>query len=227
MSASLPAGLALESLEVGATPVVRHFLQRLDLAALFERFLPPLPGRQPALPTSLTLSVLLANLLLARQPLYALPAWVARRVPEHLGLAPEQLAALNDDRLGKALDHFDKADRASLLVALVRRAVTAFDINLAEMHQDTTTVTFCGDYADQPDADQPGRPPRITFGHNKDHRPDLKQLLFSITISSDGAVPLHAKTEIREDDLGFDRGLKLQRKIDDQTIEKKTVPFPG
>ena len=30
-----PAGVRLESLEVGATPLVRHFLQRLQLPALF------------------------------------------------------------------------------------------------------------------------------------------------------------------------------------------------
>ena len=35
-----PAGIRLESLEVGATPLVRHFLQRLQLPALFERHLP-------------------------------------------------------------------------------------------------------------------------------------------------------------------------------------------
>src|SRR5262249_14854939 len=33
----------------------------------------------------------------------------------------------------------------------------------------------------------------ITFGHNKDHRPDLKQLLYCVTVSADGAVPLHFK----------------------------------
>ena len=31
----------------------------------------------------------------------------------------------------------------------------------------------------------------ITFGHNKDHRPDLKQLLFILTVTADGGVPLH------------------------------------
>jgi transposase len=193
MSTFLPAGLGLESLEVGATPLVRHFLQRLDLTALFERFLPPLPGRQPALPTSLTLSVLLGNLLLARQPLYAIPAWIARRVPDHLGLRPDQARLFNDDRIGRALDHLHRADRASLLVALVSHAVRVFGIDLEQLHQDTTTVTLHGQYADQPDADQAGRPPRITFGYNKDHRPDLKQLLYSITISADGAVPVHCK----------------------------------
>ena len=184
----------LESLDVGATPVVRHFLQRLQLHQLFEQHLPTLPGRQPTLPSATTLTLLVTNLLLARQPLYALPAWAKRRVPEHLGLQAEHLPLLNDDRLGRALDHLHRADRASLLTALVVRAVREFDIQLEELHQDTTTVTFCGDYAGQAAADQTDRPPRITFGYNKDHRPDLKQLLLSITITADGAVPIHCKT---------------------------------
>jgi transposase len=185
---------SLESLEVGATPLVRHFLLRLQLAELFEQHLPPLPGRPPALPTPLVLTVLLSNLLLARQPLYALPAWVSRRAPEYLGLQPNQITLLNDDRFGRALDHLQRADRASLLTALVLQAVRVFHIRMEELHQDTTTVTFSGDYANQAPAEQGDRPPRITFGYNKDHRPDLKQLLFSISITADGAVPVHAKT---------------------------------
>jgi transposase len=183
----------LESLEVGAAPVVAHFLERLQLTQLFEQHLPPLPGRQPALSSAVTLGVLLANLLLARQPLYALSAWAARRLPAPLGLQPGQADLLNDDRIGRALDHLRRADRASLLTALVLRAVRTFAIDLSELHQDTTTVTFSGEYAGQPATDQPGRPPRITFGYNKDHRPDLKQLLYGITISADGAVPVHCK----------------------------------
>jgi len=185
---------SLESLEVGAAPVMQHFLTRLGLPQLFERHLPTLPGRQPTLPTSVALTVLLSNLLLARQPLYAIPTWVARRVPDHLGLQPGQAASLNDDRIGRALDHLQRADRASLLTALVVRAVREFDIDLGEFHQDTTTVSFAGAYAAQAPAAQADRPPRITFGYNKDHRPDLKQLLYSITISADGAVPVHCKT---------------------------------
>jgi transposase len=183
----------LESLEVGATPLIRHFLQRLQLSALFEQHLPALPGRPPALPSALTLTLLLTNLLLARQPLYALPAWISRRVPEHLGLQTDQLPLLNDDRIGRALDHLHRADRASLLTALIVQAVRAFAIDLKELHQDTTTVTFSGNYGNQLPVESVDRPPRITFGYNKDHRPDLKQLLYSITITADGAVPVHCK----------------------------------
>jgi transposase len=202
-------------LEVGAAPLVRHFLERLQLPQLFEQHLPPLPGRRPTLSSAVTLTLLLTNLLLARQPLYAVAAWAARRVPESLGLQPGQAALLNDDRVGRALDHLRRADRASLLTALVLRAVRAFAIDLTELHQDTTTVTFSGEYADQPPTESSARPPRITCGYNKDHRPDLKQLLYSITITADGAVPVHCKTydgnttddQVHRDIWDFLRGL--------------------
>jgi hypothetical protein len=185
---------SLESLEVGATPVVQRFLERLQLAQLFLRYLPPNARRPEELPTPVTLCVLVTNLMLARCPLYALPEWLARRVPEHLGLRPDQVSLLQDDRLGRALDRLYHADRASMLTTLVVRAVREFQVEMRQAHNDTTTVTFAGAYQSQEPAEERDRPPRITFGYNKDHRPDLKQLVFSITVSADGAVPVHCKT---------------------------------
>jgi transposase len=185
---------SLESLEVGAAPVVRRFLDRLQFEPLLARHLPLTTRRPESIPTPVTLGALATNLLLARQPLYGLPEWAARRVPEHIGLQPGQAGLLGDDRFGRALDRLYRADRASLLTALVVRAVREFDIDLAQMHNDTTTVTFAGAYRNQEPVGQRDRPPRITFGYNKDHRSDLKQLLYSITVSADGAVPVHCKT---------------------------------
>jgi transposase len=190
---ALPASVRLEVLEVGAAPVVRHFLERLDLPGLFHRYLPRLRGRQPALPTATALGVLLSNLLLARRPLYGIAAWATSFVPESLGLAPGQAALLNDDRCGGALDHHYRADRASLRTAIVLGAVDRFQLELHQAHQDTTTITLSGDYPDQPAADTTDRPARICRGYNKDHRPDLKQLLYNRTVTADGAVPIHCK----------------------------------
>jgi hypothetical protein len=164
---------SLESLEVGGAPVVRRFLERLQIEPLLTRHLPPANRRPQDLATPVTLGVLLTNLLLARRPLYALPQWAARCVPEHLGLQEGQVALLGDDRLGRALDRLYHADRASMLTALVAQTVREFDIDLTQMHNDTTTVTFAGAYHNQQPAEQCDRPPRITFGYNKDHRPDL------------------------------------------------------
>jgi hypothetical protein len=185
---------SLESLEVGAAPIVRRFLDRLQLEPLLARYLPAASRRPVDIPTPVTLGVLVTNLLLARRPLYGLPEWAARCVPEYLGLRPEQAGLLGDDRFGRSLDRLYRADRASLLTAVVVRAVREFQVELRQTHNDTTTVTFAGAYRNQQPAEQRDRPPRITFGYNKDHRPDLKQLLFSITVSADGAVPVHCKT---------------------------------
>ena len=183
----------LESLEVGAAPVVQLFLHRLRFLPLCRTALPARSGRAPQLPTELVLSVFISHLLLARTPLYSLPEWLQRQVPEHFNLQPHQLSLFNDDRFGRALDHFYHADRASLLTALVRQAVTEFHIDLQQLHHDTTSITFSGAYAHQQSATAATRPPLITHGFNKDHRPDLKQLLYSVTISNDGAVPVHCK----------------------------------
>src|SRR5215471_13175682 len=140
---------SLESLDVGAAPVVRYFLDRLQLEPLLARYLPPTSRRPEDLPTSVTLCVLVTNLLLARRPLYGLAEWAARRVPEHLGLPPGQAGLLGDDRFGRALDRLYRADRASLLTTLVVRAVREFQVELRQTHNDTTTVTFAGAYRNQ------------------------------------------------------------------------------
>jgi transposase len=190
---ALPAGSRLEVLEVGAAPVVHRFLDVLDLPGLLQRHLPVLPGPAPELPTATVLSVLLSNLLLARQPLYGLSAWAASFVPDHLGLLPGQAALLTDDRCGRALDHLHRADRASLLTAVAVRTIRVFRLGLSRFHQDTTSITLSGQYPSQA-ADTADEPPaRICRGYNKDHRPDLKQLVYNRTVTADGAVPIHCK----------------------------------
>jgi hypothetical protein len=187
---ALPEATRLEVLQVGAAPIVRHVLDRLDVPGLFERHLVCLPGRQPDVPSSTILCALLSNLLLSREPLYAISAWAAAFVPPPLGLLPGQAALLNDDRCGRAVDHLFRSDRASLFTAIVLGAIKNYELGLRQFHQDTTTITVSGDYANQVSAGDSHRPVRISRGYNKDHRPELKQLVYDRTITADGAVPI-------------------------------------
>ncbi len=141
-------------------------------------------------PSSTILGVLVCNLLLSREPLYAISVWATSFVPESLGLLPGQADLLNDDRGGRTLDHLFRSDRGSLFTAIVLRAINSFRLVLKELHQDTTTVTVSGEYADQPPVTDAQRPARITRGYNKDHRPDLKQLVYDRIVTADGAVPI-------------------------------------
>ena len=56
-----------------------------------------------------------------------------------------------------------------------------FGVDLDELHNDATTITFHRDYGDaHRRATLRGRLRlAVTHGHNKDHRPDLKQLLYT------------------------------------------------
>ncbi len=80
----------------------------------------------------------------------------------------------------------------ALIMAVVRHVIHEFDISLDELHNDSTTVSFYGAY-DQAgqESEQRGRPTHaITWGHSKARRPDLKQLLYNLTVTSDGNVPI-------------------------------------
>ncbi len=188
-----PADFTLVSHTLGGLPLVNHVLRRLRFDALLHRHLPP-PDPRAQLPPALALGVLTRNLVLARVPLYGLGEWARGWTPVLLGLPPEHVGLLNDDRVGRALDRFFDADPGALLTTLVVHMVKEFQVSLEQLHNDSTSLTLHGAYADATGRLVRGRPTLVvTFGHNKDHRPDLKQLLWILTVSADGAVPVHIK----------------------------------
>jgi transposase len=184
------AALRLESVEIGAQPLLRPLLQRLRLRPLMAEALGPRDRRLKLDPVD-SLLLLLRNVTLSRHPLYAVPAWVQAFDPRQLELTPPLLALVNDDRLGRALDRLFAADPRTLTTRLAVQLVQEFGLQLSRCHQDSTTVTFSGLYAPPATPRAGRRPRRIVHGHNKDHRPDLKQLVWSLTVSADGAVPVH------------------------------------
>jgi transposase len=177
---------------VGALPIVNRIFERLKLEDWLSAYLPQ-PDRRCKIAPVEGLLLLLRNVLLCREPLYGIGEWADRCAPDLLGLRPGQIPALNDDRVGRCLDQLFAADCSSLILSIVGHAIREFGVRLDELHNDSTTVTFFGRYEGaRRGASQAGKQTlAITWGHNKDHRPDLKQLLFVLTVAADGAVPVH------------------------------------
>jgi hypothetical protein len=186
------AKTTLRSYAVGALPILNDIVQRARFEQFFRTSLPPEDRRTKLSPVK-ALLVLLHNLLLSREPIYGVGEWAARHAPHLLGLTTEEIGRLNDDCVGRALDRLFLADVPSLVLAVATHVVKEFGVRLDELHNDSTTVSFCGAYANATVEQRfLGHPTlAITFGHNKDHRPDLKQLLFILTVTADGGVPLH------------------------------------
>ena len=89
--------------------------------------------------------------------------------------------------MGHILDALFAAKLNGVFGAVALKALEVSAIPTPWRHQDTTTMALYGAYEDEPKA--PGAP-RPAYGHSKDGRPDLKQVLLSLGVSGDGGVPL-------------------------------------
>lgn len=174
----------LRRFQVGGLPLIERVLRRLGLREILSQFLPP-SGRQQVGAVDV-LILLIVNLILAKDPLYELAQWVERLDLRALGYRQRPAVRFTDDRFARALDQLYAADRASLLTRLVVAAIHAFALHTTRIHNDSTTLKACGRI--------PGRTRsglELRHGHSKDHRPDLRQLVYTLSLSDDGAVPIH------------------------------------
>ena len=94
--------------------------------------------------------------------------------------------SLHDYRLGQILDALFAAHLNRVFGAIALNALDVYAISTPWLHQDTTTITLYGAYEDDPKT--PGAP-RPAYGHSKDGHDDLKQVLLSLGVSSEG-LPL-------------------------------------
>src|SRR5665811_368242 len=180
----------LQTQVLGPLPVINSFADRLGLPRLLDTYVPADDARLRLTPAT-ALGVVVANLVIGHEPVYALGEWARPFDPALLGLGPNQADLLNDDRTGRMPARLFDADRASLLTRLVLDAVARFDVDLTQLHNDSTSIRFSGSYHGGDGHTRGGKPTaRLTRGHSKDHRPDLKQLVWILTITADGAVPI-------------------------------------
>ena len=62
-------------------------------------------------------------------------------------------------------------------ILLILGVIREFNVDTHEMHNDSTSVSVHGQYETADGRARRGKPtPAVTFGHSKDHRPDLRGL---------------------------------------------------
>jgi len=166
---------------LGACPIIRHFLERMDLERIIQSCL---PRSNLTLSHGKTLAVLIQNLIVSPAPLYRIAEWANPFDASALGLNESDKEVVNDDRVARSLDALASEHGRSLFFRLALGMIKQFELETERIHFDTTTVTFHGRYKTS------FKEPKITHGINKDHRPDLRQLVFGLNVTSDGAVPL-------------------------------------
>jgi len=136
-------------------------------------------------------AMILNGLGFVSAPLYLFSAFFEGKATEHLlgpGVLPEHL---NDDRLGRALDALWQAGLSQIFVSIALQVYQIFCLQSKSIHLDSSNFHVHGAYLVEPwrQLQQP-EPIVITYGHSKDHRPDLKQFTVELICGGDGDIPL-------------------------------------
>ncbi len=97
---------------------------------------------------------------------------------------------LNSDSLGKALDTLYEAGITESFTAVSAHALRQYGIKVTWAHADTTAFSLEGAYEFDEDEQAP-HPITITYGHSKDHRPDLKQAVVSLICANQSRIPVY------------------------------------
>jgi transposase len=183
------AGFTLHTERLGPLPLINHFIERIGLHDTLSRHIPS--DARCSVTHASALGVLLRSIIIEREPIYRQHETVHGFADGMFGISVQEMEHLSDDRLGRALDRLFDADRTALLTELVLAVGQRFGVRFEEFHNDSTSISFCGGYRNARGRRIRARTaPAITFGHSKAHRPDLKQLLFILTMSADGNVPV-------------------------------------
>lgn len=189
---SPPAGLeALEGAEIfnyGHLPGAAAYCRRLGVVDIVNDMVASQMDLQPGV----VVQAMVLDTLSGRSPLYRLKEFLTGRDVELLVGEDLRANAFSDVNVGRSLDAIFEAGPSKIVTALGIRATGTFALDASAPSYDTTSTSLWGDYRDC----EAGTPPPgsvITWGHSKDHRPDLKQFMTEL-LCVDRGVPIFGRT---------------------------------
>lgn len=135
-------------------------------------------------------AMILNGLGFVSRALYLTPEFFHNKPVELLVGEGIEAADLNDDCLGRALDHLFKQGVTEVFAVVSAKALQVFGIKTQYAHLDSTSYGLHGDY-DNRDRLETNDPIaiHITHGYSRDHRPDLKQAMVSLICANQASLP--------------------------------------
>jgi len=132
--------------------------------------------------------------------LYMFPEFLENKPVDRLigsGVVAEDF---NDDALGRALDVIHEYGTNKLFTEIAFEIGIEQDLIGKSIHVDSTSLSVHGEYeVDEDSTESPGDIkedsklvdiPKITYGHSKDHRPDLKQIVLNLATTGAASFPI-------------------------------------
>ncbi len=175
--------------------LVAGIIKELSLAERINAFLGPKATVTEKISVGDGVTAMILNGLgFSHRALYLLSRFFENKPLHRLirpGIQPE---FLNDDALGKCLDIIAESDPTSFFANLAFPIANQRKYRRRFARLDSTTFSLEGAYTKGGKTDQDAPELiKVTYGHSKKHRPDLKQIILSMVNSGDGGFPLWAE----------------------------------
>ncbi|RUS92265.1 IS1634 family transposase [Trichormus variabilis] len=149
-------------------------------------------------------AIILNGLGFVSRPLYLFPEFFKDKAVEHLIGAGIKAEDLNDDKIGRVMDNLYKYGLTKLFLIIALEVVKKYGICTKYSHLDSSSLHLHGKYdnclnnLEKELGINREHPIIITQGYSRDQspsdtlreRPDLKQCILDLIVSSDGDIPL-------------------------------------
>lgn len=170
---------------IGFAPILRHYFEKCAIAQIIDNHVATDPRRK-VLTHGQAAVAMITGILFQVMQLYRICQLASQSTVLNVifpGIKPEQYF---DDRLADTLDALYHHGIGDLELELTRHMIDTFKVETGSCHNDTTSVSYYGEAG----CNKSDESIQITFGHSKKHREDLKQLVLSMSVSSDSGFPL-------------------------------------
>jgi len=182
-------------LRLGHLPVLMEFLRKSKLFEIIDKAIPR--DSQSKVSTSQCIAVILCSVYAGAHDLWRVRERMARYDMKTIMRDPQfDINDFPEERLAKAFDDLHKFNLDKLMTSIAIQVIEQFKISLDFVGFDTTSISFYGAYeSEEPLAVSTDMPPVrsrsgpfITYGHSKNKRSDLKQILYGTLMAE--SVPL-------------------------------------
>jgi transposase len=177
--------MQLEVERLDHLPVIAGIIDEIGLIEKIDVRIPPHADEKVTTGEAVA-ALILCGMGFLQKPLSLTPHFFAERPIGYL-LGNEELQAsdFNHWKLGRELEHLFDFGVGHLFAEISLEVCQEQGIDRSLCHGDTTSFSFCGSYEDQAE-----EAVQITYGYSKDHRPDLKQIVWEMAVSEDWGIPL-------------------------------------
>lgn len=194
-------------------PVLGQLMNEIDLAGVINQVV-DIPDSQANIDVGTFVSLFIHHMLGdVNVKMYRMDEFYTdKAMPLLVPWKPDiDINEINDDRAARVLDALWEANPQKVFGALVNAVIPLHSLETNTIHADTTSKSFHGAYNNRIEGTDV---PNITYGHTKDHRPDLKQIVFGISTTSDGIPIVGEVASGNESDMTLNgRWIKSLRSI--------------